>query len=353
MSTLQWALIGVGLALLAGVWAYHRWQARRWMPRRQRAAVASADTDGADGEAGTGDAQRQEPHLDVPAPAAARPAVAPALLSERLDVIVPLVLERPVTAEAVLQALPGTRRIGSKPFFVEGLPDDAADEVAWEALTPGRRYRQLRVGLQLANRAGPLNEIEFSEFAQRLQHWAEHLQAAVDCPDMMAVVQRARALDAFAAAHDAQLTFTLRARRAAWNPGYVMQHAARLGFVPGSLPGRMVLPASRPGGAPLLVLQFETQAALADDPALAVLREVRLTLDVTHVPQDEDPYPRLRALADRLADAMDGWVTDDTGQVLAADAFDRIGGELGVLYDALRERGFEAGSPDARRLFSG
>ncbi|MFN3610436.1 cell division protein FtsZ [Tepidimonas sp.] len=351
LSPLQIGLIAVGVVVLLGVWAYHRWQTRRLAPRR--APAAAADADGAPPSA-----ERLEPTLGAdaatvsPDRTAAPAAAGLGGLSPRLDVIVPLQLEKPVSGDAVLQSLPGTRRIGSKPFFIEGLPEDAADDSAWEPPRPGQRYRALRAGLQLANRAGPLNEIEYSEFVQKLEAWAEHLLGVADFPDMMAVVQQARELDQFAAVHDAQLTFTLRAQRAAWSPGYVAQHAGRLGFVPGALPGRMVLPATQPGGAPLLVLRFETQAALADDPELAVLREVRLTLEATHVPREERPYQRLRELSTALAASMDGWVTDEAGQLLDTEALDRIGGELEQLYEALEERAFPAGSPDARRLFS-
>lgn len=343
MNPLQLSLIAVGVVLLLGVWGYYRWQAHRLAPRR----VAPPPPEAAPVDAPD---DRLEPTLDPDVAAdPLRPPVAQGVLSDRLDVVVPLRLDKPVSGEAVLQALPGSRRVGSKPFFVEGQP---ADGEGWEAPCPGQRYAALRAGVQLANRAGPLNEIEYSEFVQKLETWVEHLLAAADCPDMMPVVQRARELDQFAAAHDAQLAFTVRARRTVWSPGYVQQHAARLGFVPGALPGRMVLPAAQPGGAPVLVLQFETQAALADDPELSVLREVRLTLEVTHVPREERPYQRLRELSGALAQSMDGWVSDDAGQVLTNEVLDRIGGELDQLYEALDARELPAGSPEARRLFS-
>ena len=248
--------------------------------------------------------------------------------------------------------MPPSRRIGSKPLAVEGWPEEAAngDADAWEVPAPGRRYARLRVGVQLANRSGALNEIEYSEFVQKVGQWAEHLMAAVDFPDMLGVVQRARELDQFAAAHDAQLALTLRARRTAWNPGYVTQHALRLGFVPGTLPGRMVYPAA--DGTPVVALQFETQAALADDPELEVLREVRLTLDVPHVPAQLAPFERLRALGTALAAAMEGWIGDEAGQALTDEALEAIAAELQRLYARLEASGLAAGSPEARRLFS-
>jgi hypothetical protein len=150
----------------------------------------------------------------------------------------------------------------------------------------------------------------------------------------------------------AQLSFTLRARNAAWSPGYVQQNAARLGFTAGAIPGRMVLPASAPGGPAVLGLAFSTQAALSEDPGHSAIRELTLSLDVPHVPRTEQPFVRMRDAAIALAATMDGLITDDNGQVIPADALDAIGADLEHLYDTLDARDLSAGSPQARRLFS-
>ena len=157
-------------------------------------------------------------------------------------------------------------------------------------------------------------------------------------------VARARELDQFASAHDAQLGFTLCANRTAWSPGYVQQSASSLGFVTGAIPGRMVLPASQPGHAPILGLSFDTQAAMADDPEQTALRELTLSLDVPQVLRSEQPFARMCELAIALAGSMDGVITDDNGQILPKDAMDAIGGELEGLYDTLEQRDLAAGS---------
>ena len=143
-----------------------------------------------------------------------------------------------------------------------------------------------------------------------------------------------------------------RARNAAWSPGYLHQHAGKLGFVPGAIPGRMVLPASTPGHPPILGLSFPSQAALADDPGQSAIREITLSLDVPHVPRSEQPFVRMRDAAHALAAAMDGMITDDDGRVIPAEALDTIGADLEQLYDTLDARDLSAGSPQARRLFS-
>lgn len=375
MSTLQIGLAIIGGLVLAAVVAYNAWITRQSAPRtaRERPAPLPA-SDATDPVAEVGErmadplAGRIDPVLDsdladtVPAALAdALPDAGAALrrepvaaverrpgLDALIDVIAPITPDSEVSGDAVLAALPATRRVGSKPFAVEGL--SAGGD--WEPPRPGQRYRQLQAGVQLANRAGALNDIEFSEFVVKTQAFADALSAVAEFPDMRAEVARARELDAFAGDHDAQLGFTLRARRAAWSPGYVAQNAARHGFVAGALPGRMVLAGSQPGHAPVLSLTFDPQAAMAEDPEQSALREVTLSLEVTHVPRSEQPFVQLRQASQALAQAMDGVVTDDAGQPLSVDAMDRIGADLEALYDALDARDLSAGSPQARRLFS-
>jgi FtsZ-interacting cell division protein ZipA len=101
-----------------------------------------------------------------------------------------------------------------------------------------------------------------------------------------------------------------------------------------------------------LGLSFDTQAALADDPAQSALRELTLSLDVPQVDRAEQPFTRMREAAAALAAAMDGVVTDDNGQVIRDEALDVIGADLENLYDTLESRDFAAGSTLARRLFS-
>ena len=53
-----------------------------------------------------------------------------------------------------------------------------------------------------------------------------------------------------------------------------------------------------------------------------------------------------------LAQAMDGQITDDNGQVLSEAAIQIIDNDLKNLYQALAARDLAAGSLQARRLFS-
>jgi hypothetical protein len=330
----------VGLAILGGMVlavlvAWNAWTTRRNTPRQPEEAAASGE--------------RTEPVLDAEAaPPLPMPERKPAL-DNLIDAIAPIAVDHVVTGEAALAALPPTRRAGSKPFAIEGFNEAAQ---AWETPRAGQRYTRFQAGVQMANRNGALNEIEFSEFVVKAQAFADAVGGAPEFPEMLDVVNRARELDQFAGTHDAQLGFTLRARNTAWSPGYVQQHAAKHGFVPGAIPGRMVLPSAAHAGSPILGLTFDPQAAMADDPAQTAIRELTLSLDVTHVARNEQPFVKMRDAAIALAASMDGMITDDNGQVIRAEALDVIGADLEHLYDTLDARDLSAGSAQARRLFS-
>ena len=366
MSSLQLGLAIAGGLVLAAVVAHGAWTSRKNAPLQAQPddGAATLDTD-----AGVPDHPGQENHpgranesgpidpvfdagLDPAFGTSSFPRVAilkKPMLDALIDVIAPIALETPVSGDAALATMPTTRRVGSKPFAIEGF--NAASE-QWELPVAGQRYSALQAGVQLANRSGALNDIEYSEFVIKTQAFADVLNGAPDFPEMRDEVARARELDSFAGGHDGQLSFTLRARHAAWSPGFVAQHASRLGFVAGVMPGRMVLPASTSGMPPVLGLGFDAQAAMAEDPAQSAIREITLSLDVPQVERSERPFVRMRESADALAQAMDGVVTDDNGAVLPPDAMDVIGSELEQLYDTLDARDLSAGSVLARRLFS-
>ena len=346
MSNLQIGLAIAGGLVLAGVVAHSAWSARQNQPKLAT-PQAPVDEPAAQTE-GELLAARQEPSFDGNFPLLPSLEKKPGL-DALIDVIAPVVVDTEVSGEAALAAMPATRRAGSKPFAVEGLNIATS---AWELPSTHQRYSAFQCGVQLANRLGALNQIEYSEFVMKTQAFADAMGGEPEVPEMGDQVARAKELDLFASDHDAQLSFTLRAVSAAWSPGYVAQNAARLGFVAGSIPGRMVLPATERGGAPLLSLAFDTQAAMAEDPEQSALREVCLSLDVPQVPRVEQPFARMRESALALAAGMGGVVMDDNGNVIAAAAMDVIGNDLEQLYDMLDAHDFAAGSVLARRLFS-
>jgi hypothetical protein len=349
--TLTEMLAIAGGVVLAAVVAHGAWSARKAGPRRADAQLEPM----LDGE-------RQEPGLDVPAlddgagvsldatlPAVVRVRKPSARVDALIDAIATITLDLPVSGEMALSHLPGSRRAGTKPFHIEGLNAETGE---WELPVAGQRYGEFQAGAQMANRNGAMNEIEYSEFVQKVQSFADGVGAFVQFPDMLDVVGRARELDHFAGDHDAQLAVVLRAKSAAWTLGFVQQVAARHGFVPGAMPGRLVLASEEEGAPPILTLNFESQAALAENPQASSLRELSLSLDVPQTAEALEPFASWQEAARGLARDIEADVCDDRGQVLNLHAFASIGQDLSTLYRALASRDLAAGSLVARRLFS-
>ena len=340
--TLTTALVILGAVVLAALAAQSWWAMRRVRPREPG--------EGAEGSTRVEPSLHDtEPDLAEEPPALRAASKRPPRLDALIDAIAPLALDGPITGELALQHLPSSRRAGTKPFYVEGLDTETGE---WDPIAAGRRYSELQAGVQLANRSGPLNAIEYSEFVQKLQAFADAVGATADVPDMLDVVARARELDTLSAPLDAQLSVTLRTNGVAWSVGFVQQVAGRLGLVPGVLPGRLVLPSTEEGAPPMLVLAVDPQAALADDPQAAVVRECTLTLDVPQTPASQEPFPAWHLTGRQLADDLDATATDDQGQAITLHAYDAIGKELDELYRRLEQLDLAAGTPAARRLFS-
>jgi hypothetical protein len=354
MSNLTMALAGLAVLVLVGLAVQGVWAARS-AGRRQQATMEVRQT-----PVEPGFEEPQSVPVAGPADGLAMAAGGDGLRAKRqaarvdslIDAIATLGVEAPVSGEHVMMHLPGSLRAGSKPFLIEGLNTASGQ---WEPITAGRHYGELQAGVQLANRSGAINEVEYSEFVHTLQHFADALGAMVEFPDMLDVVARARELDAFAGQHDAQLAVHLHARSAAWSVGYVVQHASRHGFVPGAVAGRLVLPAGEDGAPPVVTLSFDANAALAalaDDAQHSIVRDVTLSFDVPQTDPRAAPFVAWQACARALSLGMDAAIVDDQGQAISGAGFTSIGEELDHVYASLRERDLAAGSLAARRLFS-
>ena len=361
MSTLQISLAVGGSLVLVGLVAHSAWSAHKNQPKQAvpKAAPeievpATPDEDSLfQFDNASALPERLEPRFEPDVGLAALTQLTTPERKPVLDILVdamaPVTLESPVSGEAALAAMPSTRRVGSKPFAIEGLHTDSRE---WEIPAAGHRYSGFQCGVQLANRTGALNAIEYSEFVMKTQAFADAIGGEVEFSEMLGEVARARELDQFAGTHDAQRSFKLRAVKTAWSPGYVQQSAASQGFVASATPGRWLLPARLSGHGPILGLSFDSQAAQAEDPEQTAIFELTLSLDVPQVLRTEAPFARMCEVAISLAGLMDGVIIDDNAILVRPEAMEVIHADLEQLYDRLDARELSAGSALGRRLFS-
>lgn len=289
----------------------------------------------------------------APAPVAAVPdgQPAPAVVDPLIDCIVPLHLERKASGDRILPLTGRLRRAGTKPVHIEGL---RAEANAWEPVTAGHQYEDLQVGVQLANRGGPLNALEFSEFITAVESLAESLDASADLPDMSETVANARELDGFAAACDVQLGVNVISDGAPWSAAYVQNVATQDGLVLSRDGTRFIRYQANAEGVqrPLFTLQFGDTNFLRDDLTVKAGRQITLLLDVPVADQAARPFKTVCEYGHTLAQRMGAQLVDDNMRPLTEASFVAIFNQLEALYQKLEARGMPAGSPVALRLFS-
>ena len=356
-------LLLVGLVVLAYLGA--RWW---WLERKLEQKPASETDEGLQAASGL-PSERLEPTMSSPLGLAdstpAQPSLASSpefaalslaaperrpVLHPQIDCIAMLDMDEACTGDFALNLLPTTRRVGSKTWRVEGFNQATR---AWEPVLAGQTYDYFQAGIQLVNRNGALNDVEFSEFVAKASHLAESLGASADFPEMLSEVARAKELEQFTLAHDIRLSLNLHAKRAAWSFAYLQQHVQRAGFVAGVIPGRWVLGSSE---HELIALTIDSQAAMADDVEAVPIRKLTLLLDVPQVARGDarigKPFDAMCDVAIRLCAGMEAAIVDEQGLAVDVQALQRTASELEAVYDRLDNVGLSAGSALAKRLFS-
>ena len=275
----------------------------------------------------------------------------PAVIDPLIDCIVPMHLEGKTSGDRILPLTGRLRRAGTKPIHIEGL---LAESNAWEPVTAGHQYEDLQVSVQLANRSGPLNALEFSEFASAVHTLAEALEASVDLPDMAETVANARELDGFAAGNDVQLGVNVISDGAPWSAAYVQNVATQDGLVLSRDGTKFTRYQANGDGVqrPLFTLQFGDTNFLRDDLTVKGGSQITLLLDVPLACRTTKPFKTVCEYGYSLAQRMGAQLVDDNMRPLTEPSFIAIFTQLETLYDKLEARGLPAGSPVAMRLFS-
>ncbi|AJK46965.1 cell division protein ZipA C-terminal FtsZ-binding domain-containing protein [Burkholderia plantarii] len=319
--------------------------------------AAEADRIAAEGEGGAADrahaatepsADAGEAIVEPVLPAATTISAAPpAIVDRRIDCIVPIRLGAPLVGERIVPAAQRLRRAGSKPVHIEGKPEGGS---GWELLQNGVRYEELRAAAQLANRNGPLNELEYSEFVSGVSQFADAIDGAPEFPDMLETVSMARELDGFAAQCDAQLSINVMSDGAPWSANYVQAVASQDGLLLSRDGTRFVKLDAKQN--PVFMLQFGDTNFLRDDLTYKGGNMITLVLDVPVADEDILPFKLMCDYAKSLSDRIGARVVDDSRRPLPESTLVAIEQQLMKLYAKLEEAGIPAGSPVTRRLFS-
>lgn len=267
------------------------------------------------------------------------PSGAGARLHPLTDCIIEFQLAEPVASDRLLAVAQSFRRVGSKPVVLEGsaAPLDDPGQNSWGALATRQRLARVRVGVLLANRHGPLNAMEYSEFVTGVQALAEQLAVLGDTPDMNAVLQRARSLDESCAALDVQIGLNIEAPDA-------------LGVADLARLAQETHCTERGNNRHARLAEHGEvvfSLSLSDSPT-----RLSLLLDVPRAPLSAQPWQEMVACARHCAQRLGGRLVDDQGRALTDASLERIEQQLAERQQALCTAGLVPGSALALRVFN-
>lgn len=364
MTDLQISLIGVGIAIVVGVIAYNKWQEYRAKKHVERAFSDPVDDVliGAQVDSST---ERREPVLDDSVisgladsnqqlPVQEETGTADNVVLVKIPEIpvddlieLPIMLnfEESLRAEKILPHLQSLRYTGSKPVRFLGMPDNNdVPEKNWQAIVPGNSYRHLKACVQLANRNGALNEIEYSELLMRLRQIADAIGAEPEVPEMSDVIEKAGQLYQFVADHDAKLGISIRSNGAPWQIVTLKTALEKQGFE--SRPDGQFVMKDRENGGILFSLSTN------ELPASETATRLTLLMDVPCIAQEKDGFGQMVQCGKALCIRLDGALVDDGNQMLTDKFLDEISGQVNDFYKEMQESSVPAGSIRALKLFN-
>jgi hypothetical protein len=365
MSHLQLALLAAGAVVIVLVIAYNLWAERRARRRAEEAFAGRAGDalfepvparlEPTIGELPSPAADLNEPGIAGAAPLAVpQPAVADvelqapggpaAEISGRIDTVAVVLADDPIMEEQ-LEPLRDALVQHTTPVHVEGIVDEQ-----WHPVesSPKRSWRELRVGLQLASRKGPVSEEELERFNQVIAQFAESVNAVSQREAPATAAARARELDRFCADADIEVAINVIGRfGATFAIARVKQLALDHGF---SETGSGDIARLGPDGLHEIVLRrFGDAAGKANAP---YTQGLTFALDVPHVADGPTVLAEISRLAEAFARALGGQVVDDNRKPLTEAGIASIRRSLERVFHDMEANGIPAGSPLARRLFS-
>jgi hypothetical protein len=374
MSTLQLALLGLGIAVIVAVIVYNTVQERRAI-KEIKLARATFGFEGEDllvtpsvmrsgprSEPGARNGERREPVFggenktdpklwpDSIAAIPLRQSPPELAFDDETELIVSLSFDKAVEGEKLALLSSGLAVFGSKPVQV-GATEIKTHRL--EAPKAGNWYSGLHCSILLANRQGPLNAVEFSEFVAAVQRIAGELDVEIDVPDMPESLQRAKALDVRCAGVDAQIGLNILSNDGNWAGSLITQAAVEAGLAQRA-DGKFSF-YRRNGNELFTLTALDAQGKwLPIGPSASSLATSALTLvlDVPRASEVEKPFTTMVNVARSLAARLGGAVVDDNRRAVSDAALGSIEVQLGPMYARLRDAGFDAGAPRTLRLFN-
>jgi FtsZ-interacting cell division protein ZipA len=253
-----------------------------------------------------------------------------------------------ILASAFADAVSRSRALGKQVRW-HGYPVKGS---AWEELRPWSdiHYREIMVGMQLADRNGSVSEEDISALCAMVRDAAEPHGLKVACEDFAGALERAQALDLFCVDVDVLIGLNVVARGEENLPMQLVRREAEMAGMVLAADGTYQLQDRR--GEILYSLCNHESTPFSSDLEHFSTHGVTLLFDVPRVPDGLKIFDTMVALGRKLASEIGGLLVDDNLRPLTDVGIERIRQQLGQIYGRMETKGIPAGGDLALRVFS-
>lgn len=239
-----------------------------------------------------------------------------------------------------------------KPVSWYGLNRDlqAWEEITIETLYGRGFYSQLKGCLQLADRAGPVSEVNLSKFRDMVEDFASQLNVTAECPDIAQSHANAIALDKFCAEVDVVLGINVVSKDGGAFVGTKIRALAEAsGF---KLESEGMFRYRDENNKILFSLcNYETTPFSPANMRTLTTHGITFLFDVPRVANGEKVFEQMAHLARLFASTLNGIMVDDNRVPLSDNGIKRSKQQLKNIQSAMSAHNIPAGSDIALRLF--
>lgn len=365
ISDFQMALVGIAIAVVIAVLVYNWWQESKYKKRAER-AFSTSHPDVLFGDAH----DRVEPQLSNLAssrlhddveegllspivsepilPRAVNDSMAPAINAE-IDTIALVLADAPMSPDQFWPTVAQSRQV--------------SEHIRWEGLVGGlwhpisensdgdTGFRELRAGLQLANRRGAVDANTLRAFNEMMAAFAHGIGAVSQREDVSVAMRRAQSVDALSAETDIEIVVNIIGKSGVTFATTKVRGLAESHGLVALASGEYVLRDE------LGLVLFTLRNMNAEEPpgiksAGAYLTGLCFAMDVPRTPQPQKTFERMMALAIRFADTLQGEVVDDNRKLLTANGRKVIADTIVQIAGTMEARNVSPGSSAALRLYA-
>lgn len=376
MSDLQLGLIVIGVLVIAGVMLFNHLQEVRYRRRVSGTFKHGHDDALFGGDDSTPPTTRIEPGFgeDPLFPTSDKPSPPPTVAEPQTSANrLPLdsaAEPEPVDFESIINYIAEIRAHSTIPYerlmdllqqkFDFGKPvrwfGMGADGSAWEEITletahAGKNYVRLRGCLQLADRSGPVSEINLSRFRDMVEEFAHQIDAETDCPDIANAYAAALELDKFCADVDVIMGINIISKDGGAFIGTKIRALAEAsGFVLES-EGVFRYRDSETNAVLFSLGNFESTLFLPSNMRTLTTHGITFLLDVPRVANGERVFEQMAHIARLFASTLNGILVDDNRVPLSENGLKKSKKRLRDLQAIMAENNIPAGSQMALKLF--